>query len=247
MDQGALPEVERDPNADNKKSLAVQRCRKARDLLDKTISTHAWQAMTDAEFQRACHKIAQKHGTTWRAKGHTCTHCNKPAPACTHYLVTSEEWIWKSISELADEKVKDVKIFCSRKCEEKWQEVLICPDCNTYDYTKTTGVQSYPSPKDLMDMTKQYQLRSLQEEMMPKEKVKHTDESRLYWAEFQRQILRGETPSAGREVVPEKPIKMWTREPRRVNVAICVTCSATMLPRNPFAPHLCSSIAQLCC
>jgi hypothetical protein len=25
MDQGALPEVERDPNADNKKSLAVQR------------------------------------------------------------------------------------------------------------------------------------------------------------------------------------------------------------------------------
>ena len=247
MDQGALPEVERDPNADTKKSLAVQRCRKARDLLDKTISTHAWKAMTDAEFKRACRNIAQKHGTKESAKGHTCTHCTKPAHACTHYLVTSEAWIWKPISELADEKVKDVKIFCSRKCEEKWQEVLICPDCNTCDYTKTTGVQSYPSPKALMDMTTQYQSRLLQADMIPKEKVKNTDESRLYWAEFQRQILRGETPSAGREVVPEKPIKMWTREPRRVNVAICVTCSSTMLPRNPLAAHLCSSIAQLCC
>jgi hypothetical protein len=182
-----------------------------------------------------------------KSKGHTCTHCEKPAGACTHYLVTGEAWTWKPISGIADEKAKDVKIFCSRKCEEKWQEVLICPDCNTCDYTKTTGVQSYPSQKALMDMTTQYQSRLLQADMIPKEKAKNTDESRLYWAEFQRQILRGETPSAGREVVPEKPIKMWTREPRRVNVAICVTCSATMLPRNPLAPHLCSSIAQLCC
>lgn len=154
--------------------------------------------------------------------GHTCTHCTKPARACTHYLVTEEEWIWKPISELANEKVKDVKIFCSLKCEEKWQEVLICPDCNTYDYTMTTGVQSYPSPKELMDMTRQFQQRMLQADMMPKKKVEYTE-----------------------EVVPEKPIKMWAREPRRVNVAICVTCSATMLPRNPHATHLCMTRLSL--
>ena len=152
-----------------------------------------------------------------KSKGHTCTHCEKPAGACTHYLVTGEAWTWKPISGIADEKAKDVKIFCSRKCEQKWQEVLICPDCNTCDYTKTTGVQSYPSPKELLDMTAQYQLRLLQTDMMPKKKFVNTD-----------------------EIVPE-PIKVWTREPRRVSVAICVTCSATMLPRNPLAPHLCMS------
>ena len=57
MDLGALPEVERDPNPDNKKSLAVHRCRKARDRLDKTSSTSAG-AMADADFKRACHNIA---------------------------------------------------------------------------------------------------------------------------------------------------------------------------------------------
>ena len=36
MDLGALPEVERDPNPDNKKSLAVHRRRKTWDRLDKT-------------------------------------------------------------------------------------------------------------------------------------------------------------------------------------------------------------------
>ena len=153
--------------------------------------------------------------------GHTCTHCEKPAGACTHYLVTGEAWTWKPISGIADEKANDVKIFCSRKCEEKWQEVLICLDCNTYEYTMTTGVQSYPSPKELLDMTAQYQLRLLQADMMPKKKFENPE-----------------------EIVPE-PIKVWTREPRRVNVAICVTCSATMLPRNPLAPHLCMSCVPL--
>ena len=169
--------------------------------------------------------------------GHTCTHCQKPAGACTHYLVTGEAWTWKPIAELADEKAKDVALFCSTRCEQKWQEVLICPDCNTYEYTKTTGVQSYPSPKEMLDMTAQYLRR--QPQVKP-QKVENTEESRLYWAEFQRQILRGVL-----EIVPEKPIKMWHREPRRVNVAICVTCSATMLPRNPLAPHLCMS--RVCC
>ena len=89
MDKGALPAVERDPNPDNKKSFAVHRCRKVRDCLDKTISTHSkytdahgastWEAICDAEFKRACRKIAGKYGAKEsRAKGHTCTHCQKP-------------------------------------------------------------------------------------------------------------------------------------------------------------------------
>ena len=63
MDLGALPEVERGPNPDNQKSLAAHRCRKARDRLDKTRSNNSGVAMADADFKRACHNIALKHGT----------------------------------------------------------------------------------------------------------------------------------------------------------------------------------------
>ena len=123
-------------------------------------------------------------------------------------------------------------IFCSTICEQKWQEVLICPDCGTFDFTNTTGPQSYPSPKEMLDMSAQYLRR---QPLVEPQKVENTEESRMYWAAFQRAILRGDAPV---KIVPEKPIKMWHREPRRVNVAICVTCAATMLPRNPLAEHL---------
>ena len=122
MDKGALPEVERDPNPNSKRSLVVHRCRK---LIDKTQTIHDAYVgkMTDQEFKRACKIIAGKHGTKDTDK---CTQCDKPAPATTHYLVISEG-IWKPIAELANEKAKDTALLCSRKCENKWQEVLICP------------------------------------------------------------------------------------------------------------------------
>ena len=69
-------------------------------------------------------------------------------------------------------------------------------------------------PPDLIDMTRQYQLRLLQQSRMPEKKVEKEE--------------AGDKPS----------VKLWTREPRRVNVPICVTCSETMLPRNPLAHHL---------
>jgi len=214
MDKGALPEVERDPNPDNKKSLAVHRCRK---LIDKTQTIHDAYVgkMTDQEFKRACKRLAGKHGTKDTDK---CTQCDKPAPAATHYLVISEE-IWKPIAELANEKAKDTALFCSHKCENKWQEVLICPDCNTFEYTKTS-LSSYPSSKAMLDMTAQYHRRLLQTELEKKDQT-------------------------GKEV--EKPIKMWLREVPRISVPICVTCSATMLPRNPLAPHLCMHRCQFDC
>ena len=244
MDQGALPEVDRDPNPDRKRGLAVHRCRESLDLLDKTISMRAkstWEAMTNAEFERACRNIATKHGKKGsQSEGHTCTQCTKPAYACTHYLVTGDAWTWKPISELTNEKAKHVEIFCSLRCERKWQEVLICPDCNTYDFTKTTGPPSYPSPKEMLDMTAQY----LQRQSLKKpQKVENTEESRMEWAAFQRAILRGD--DAPVQIVPEKTIKMWHREPRRVDVAICVTCATAMLPRNPMAHHL--SMSRVCC
>ena len=75
MDKGALPEVERDPNPNSKRSLAVHRCRK---FLDRTLDAHsnirAQAKMTEAEFKRACKNIARKHGTKeGRTGGHVHT------------------------------------------------------------------------------------------------------------------------------------------------------------------------------
>ena len=214
MEQGALPEVERDPNPDNKKSLAIHRCR--------TVVDNARQAkMSGAEFKRGCANIAKKHGTK-ESRGNICTQCSKPAHACTHYLVVSD-MIWKPIAELGEEKKQDnMALFCSRKCEEKWSEVLICPACGTFDYVKTTGAQSYPDPKRMLDMLAQYHKRLLQHD---KEIENRSSAS---------------SSSAG-------PVKVFPREVPRVEVPICTGCSATMLPRNPMAPHLHIHIAQLLC
>ena len=53
----------------------------------------------------------------------------------------------------------------------------MCPDCNTYGYTKTTGAQSYPYPKELLGMTEQYRRRQLQEQLLDTaQKVRYPQE-----------------------------------------------------------------------
>lgn len=142
------------------------------------------------------------------------------------------------MSELADEKAKHVARFCSTRCERKWQDVLRCPHCNTYDFTKTEA-HTFVIPRDLMDMAQQYHRRTAQVELENVKKEKKPtmakEEHDLYWLDIQRRFVRGETPNI---VESNTTIKMWVREPRRVKVPSCVTCSATMLPRNPHAPHL---------
>lgn len=103
------------------------------------------------------------------------------------------------MSELADEKAKPVARVCSTRCEDKWQEVLICPNGNTYHCTKTE-VQTYVNRQDLLDMAHQYSKRQAQValENVKKEKVKKPkqtkDDNSLYWTDFQRRLLRGDTP-----------------------------------------------------
>ena len=78
--------------------------------------------------------------------------------------------------------------------------MLICPECGSFDYKKTTG-EEYPDPKEMLDMTAQHNKRTEGQQTNDME-------------------------------------EMWSREPRRIRVPQCVTCFATMLPRNPMAPHL---------
>lgn len=147
MDQGALPDVERGPNPDNKKSDAVNRHHNVRDVLG-AHGANMWAAMHIQECKHACHNLARKYGTNERsANGHACTHCEKPAHACSEYVVLGAEWSWKPIAELADEKARHVVRVCSTRCEHKLQAVLICLACNTHAYTKAEA-QSYPCPHD---------------------------------------------------------------------------------------------------
>ena len=88
-------------------------------------------------------------------------------------------------------------------------------------------------------MTAQYQRRLLQKE--PKKKDQTGKEASLGGASGEA----GNEMDAPPKKEVEKPIKMWWREVPRISVPTCVTCSATMLPRNPLASHLSMHRCQL--
>ena len=83
-----------------------------------------------------------------------CTHCQKRLNDVKDYLVTETD-IWKSIDQLSEETAPrdQIAMFCSHRCEEKWQEVLVCPNCHTYEYNVSTDPNiSYPDPTDILDL-----------------------------------------------------------------------------------------------
>jgi hypothetical protein len=159
--------------------------------------------------------LSHQHGTG----AEKCTRCSRPA-SCKDYLVVKEGY-WKPIEELSGESLPrdQLAMFCSHKCLEKVHEVLICPNCKTFEYNRSTGAD-YPDPKSMLDMTAQHNTRMLQR--------KHK----------KRDTTQDDHSLSGAHDKEQEEDKMWPREPRRIRVPICVTCSATMLPRNPLAPHL---------
>ena len=48
-------------------------------------------------------------------------------------------------------------------CNQKWDEVLICPDCKTFD-SKRDG-PTYPCPRTLLDITERYNYRMFRKSM----------------------------------------------------------------------------------
>jgi hypothetical protein len=132
-----------------------------------------------------------------------CTQCAKKAGHARHYRVIPTG-ICYHIVRLASEPAKpeDIAIFCSLRCQHKWDETLMCPKCKTFDWKRDVeGKAPYPCPFKMLDNLAQY----------------------LYC----RQNL---------ENIPVCPIAHT--EPRMIVLPLCTTCSSTMMPRTPCAPHL---------
>ena len=86
-----------------------------------------------------------------------CTQCAKKAQHVRHYRVIPTG-ICYPIASLASEPAKDLAIFCSPRCQQKWDETLMCPKCKTFDWKRDVeGKAPYPDPFKMLDNLVQYQ------------------------------------------------------------------------------------------
>ena len=150
--------------------------------------------------KKACESKLAKLQATDNFK---CTQCEKKAGNVRHYRVIPTG-IQYPIQSLASEPAKreDIAIFCSLRCQQKYDETLMCPRCRTFDWKRDDqGKAPYPCPLKFLDNLAQYRFC--------------------------------------REHVPNTPVCPITRtEPRMIRLPLCTTCSSTMMPRTPGAPHL---------
>ena len=131
-----------------------------------------------------------------------CTACKKKC-APRHYRVLATG-ICYPIASLASEPAEreSIIVFCSIRCQQKWDETLMCPKCKTFDWEyDVKGKAPYPDPFHLLDNLAQYN--------------------------YCRRYL---------ENIPVCPITR--KEPRMICLPLCNSCSSTMMPRTPGAPHL---------
>ena len=85
-----------------------------------------------------------------------CSQCQKKAGNVRHYRVR-EAGICYPIAALASEpaRAESILVFCSLRCQQKWDETLMCPKCKSFDW-KPEGRASYPCPLKLLDNLTQY-------------------------------------------------------------------------------------------
>ena len=87
-----------------------------------------------------------------------CTTCKKKC-APRHYRVR-ETGICYPIASLASEPAgpEYILVFCSLRCQQKWDETLMCPKCKTFDWKRDVeGKAPYPDPFKMLDNLVQYQ------------------------------------------------------------------------------------------
>ena len=145
MQDGLLPNFEKDHRLNGKFIERTQNV--AKHLLDGEVSDKKEykskvQQMKGGEQEFIC-----------SAEG-----CNKKCKN-VHFYRVKETGICYPISALADEKAKksSILVFCSYRCEEKWDETLMCPRCKTFDWKRDEkGIAPYPDPFKLLDNFAQY-------------------------------------------------------------------------------------------
>ena len=96
-----------------------------------------------------------------------CSACDGPLRHEPSFYLDTTRAVWKPMCMMQAEKTpKDaLKMFCSKKCERKWNMQLVCPACGGTDYARSTeldwpdpktGPQWYPSGGD--EQSRQYAL-----------------------------------------------------------------------------------------
>ena len=91
--------------------------------------------------------------------GYKCSQCQKKLKKAPDRYRVKETGICYPISSLASETAKNdsILIFCSYRCEEKWDETLMCPNCKTFEWKRDVeGIAPYPDPFQLLDNFAQY-------------------------------------------------------------------------------------------
>jgi hypothetical protein len=144
MKQGFLPDFEKDSR---KKGQFLERTMNVtKHLLDGQVSDKkAYKDKADS---------LQKQ-TGMKCSIEDCKkYCHNP-----HWYRVKETGICYPISSLSSETApkESILVFCSFRCEEKWDEKLMCPKCKTFDWKyDEKGIAPYPCPFKLLDNFAQY-------------------------------------------------------------------------------------------
>lgn len=144
MKQGFLPDFEKDSR---KKGQFLERTMNVtKHLLDGQVS--------DKKAYKDKADNLQKQ-TGMKCSNEDCKkYCHNP-----HHYRVKESGICYPISSLSSETApkESILVFCSFRCEEKWDERLMCPKCKTFDWKyDEKGIAPYPCPFKLLDNFAQY-------------------------------------------------------------------------------------------
>ena len=85
-----------------------------------------------------------------------CSTCKKKC--APHYYRVIETGICYPITSLASEPAKpeSIIVLCSLRCQQKWDETLICLKCQTFEFRRAGPEAPYPDPFQLLDNLTQY-------------------------------------------------------------------------------------------
>jgi len=106
-------------------------------------------------------------GTLARLQATDNFRCSEPECAKTlknapRFYRVKETDICYPISSLSSETAKpdSILVFCSLRCQQKWDETLMCPRCKGFEWKHDApyphGIAPYPCPLKLLDNLAQY-------------------------------------------------------------------------------------------
>ena len=142
MQEGLLPNFEKDSRC--KGGFVSRTMNVSKDLLDGQVSDRKEYKSKVDEVQPCIHL--------------KCSTCNKKYEP-RHYRVI-ETGMCYPISSLSSETAKPESIigFCSIRCQQKWDETLMCPKCKSFEWKHEVGGKAaYPCPLKLIDNLAQYE------------------------------------------------------------------------------------------